>query len=104
MSNEFTTVKIPVGTDYTVFVGDKKQVRQNTTESVLLKDSNGAICGVFNTEAEANEAIKHVAANLSAGKIPARFLSRSNPPPHRRKQRTNNRQSFNKNRTQRPRS
>lgn len=78
MSNDFTTVRNAKG------------------DAVILKDSTGAVVGIFNNEAEAAEAMPIIAYNLERGRVPARLLKVV--PPHRR--RTDNRQSFNKNKRQ----
>lgn len=78
MSNEFTTVRNAKG------------------DAVLLKDSSGAIIGVFNNEAEAEQAKPIIAYNLERGRVPARLLK--SVPPHRR--RPSNKQVTNKNRPQ----
>ena len=93
--SSFTTTKIPVGTEYTVLVNNKKQVRQTTSDTVLLKDSNGAVVGVFNNEVEAEQAKPFITYNLEQGRVPAKLLKIA--PPHRR---SNNRQSSNKNKQQ----
>lgn len=78
MSNQFTTV------------------RNSKGDAVLLKDAGGAIVGVFNNEAEAEQAMPIIAYNLERGRVPAKLLK--TVPPHRR--RPNNRQPFNKNKQQ----
>lgn len=78
MSNEFTIVRNAKG------------------DAVLLKDSSGYTVGVFNNEAEAEQAMPIIAYNLERGRVPADLLK--TVPAHRR--RSNNRQPSGNNRQQ----
>lgn len=84
MSSEFTTVRNAKG------------------DAVLLKDSSGAIVGVFNNGSEAEQAKPIIAYNLERGRVPVRLLKVV--PPHRRRPSSpNSRHSSNKNRPQQAR-